>query len=384
MRIFLVLHPSANMAVPGSMTWYRNLYEPLLDLGHDVFFFRLDQFVRDNQLHFRTPSYRDRLSVELVKSFRNEHSKKPFDIFFAYLTSLDITPECLESIRQMKVPMLNFSCNNTHQFHLVEPIARYFSFNLHSEKYAAQKFDQAGAPKYWFQMAANPKYYKPLGLELKYNVAFVGMNYAKRAGYINHLLSSGINVNCFGGGWVKPKGVSRIKKNAKEYLKLLQLLFLSSQDKRLENASYIRDSELIKNMRSKYSDNFFLPVTDNQMIEIFNQSKINLGFLEVYCQDNNASSGVQQHLHLREFEVPMSGGLYFTNYSDELAEFFEPDREVVTFRNEYELLDKIHFYLNHSREADKIKEAGYKRALNDHTFQKRLKSMFRELKLSNV
>ena len=40
MRIFLVLHPSGNNAVPGSMTWYRNLYEPLLDLGHDVYLMR--------------------------------------------------------------------------------------------------------------------------------------------------------------------------------------------------------------------------------------------------------------------------------------------------------------------------------------------------------
>jgi spore maturation protein CgeB len=107
-RIFLVLNPSGNSTVPGSMTWYRNIYEPLLDLGHEVFFFRLDLFVNQEKLNFRTASYRTKLSEELSKSFRHEHNKKPFDLFFSYLTTLDITQESLEKIRQAGVPMINF------------------------------------------------------------------------------------------------------------------------------------------------------------------------------------------------------------------------------------------------------------------------------------
>jgi spore maturation protein CgeB len=231
-------------------------------------------------------------------------------------------------------------------------------------------------------MAANPKYYKPLGLDSEYDVSFVGMNYAKRAAYMYHLLASGINVNCFGGGWVKPKGFQGIKKETRNYLRILQLITGRSPQKRFEIASIIKDYELSKNLRANYSEHLFLPVNDDEMVQIFNKSKINLGFLEVYTRGLDGSFLVQQHLHLREFEVPMSGGLYFTNYSDELTEFFEPGREVVVFRNDHELLDKVRFYLNNSGEAEKIREAGYKRAINDHTYQARLKSVFSNLKLS--
>lgn len=77
-----------------------------------------------------------------------------------------------------------------------------------------------------------------------------------------------------------------------------------------------------------------------------------------------------------EFEVLMSGGLYFTNYSDELAEFYEPDKEVVIFRNEHELLDKVKYYLKYPDNAEKVRKAGYERAINCNTYQKRFKDLF--------
>ena len=119
------------------------------------------------------------------------------------------------------------------------------------------------------------------------------------------------------------------------------------------------------------------------MIKLYSESKINLGFLEVFSSDNNLSSHTTQHLHLREFEIPMSGGLYITNYSDELAEHYEPDKEVLVFRNENELIDKIKYYLKNKKEAEKIRNAGLQRALNCHTYQKRFTDLFKKIGIYN-
>ena len=43
MRIFQVLEGSTNSAVPGSQTWYRNLYEPLVEMGHEVVLFSAEE-----------------------------------------------------------------------------------------------------------------------------------------------------------------------------------------------------------------------------------------------------------------------------------------------------------------------------------------------------
>jgi spore maturation protein CgeB len=117
------------------------------------------------------------------------------------------------------------------------------------------------------------------------------------------------------------------------------------------------------------------------MLRLYSASQVVLGFLEVY-DDVDTSKSLMQHLHLREFEAPMAGALYLTNYSDELAEHYEPDREVVTFRNRYELLEKVEYYLAHPAEADRVRQAGRARALRDHTWERRFASLFRELGLA--
>ena len=48
---------------------------------------------------------------------------------------------------------------------------------------------------------------------------------------------------------------------------------------------------------------------------------------------------------------------------------------MIFFRQD-ELLPKIHYFLSHDREREAIKSAGYKRALTDHTFQKRFEDIF--------
>ena len=67
----------------------------------------------------------------------------------------------------------------------------------------------------------------------------------------------------------------------------------------------------------------------------------------------------------------MSGALYITGFSDELCEAYEPDKEVVIYRNEHELIDKVRFYLSHPEEAEQVRKAGLRRAMSHHTYHHR-------------
>lgn len=77
----------------------------------------------------------------------------------------------------------------------------------------------------------------------------------------------------------------------------------------------------------------------------------------------------------------MSGNLYITNYFEELFEFYEPDKEIVVFKNKAELLDKVNFFLQNNDVAGNIRKAGRMRALRDHTYQNRFKILFQRLKI---
>jgi spore maturation protein CgeB len=342
----------------------------------------MDEIAKKHNIPFRGIKFKEEYSIELISTFRKENTLKHFDLFFSYLTDRDVEEGALQSIKSMGVPMANFSCNNTHQFYLIKKISPFFDYNLHSEKDTDIKLRAIGANPVWFPMAANPNYYFPVKENFKYDVSFLGSAYAKRTFYVNHLVQNGINIDCFGPNWLINKPYRRLKKIKKEAERIkwfLETLFSLSISKRSSLSSRIYHYDLLVNLRKINAARFHYPVSDTEMVSIFNTSRINLGFLEVYS--DKSQQIVQQHLHLREFEVPMCRGLYATNYSDELAEFYESDKEVVMFHNEHELLDKVKFLLQHPNDAEKIRHAGYLRASGCHTYQKRFTDLFDKLNL---
>jgi spore maturation protein CgeB len=386
MRIFLALHPSANLSVPGSTIWLRNLYEPLIDLGHDVYLLRMDEIAKKFGVPFRGKKFCEVFSMELWNIYRSEHNKKPFDLFLSYLTDSDIEANVIKSIKSFGIPMANFSCNNTHQFHLIKKISPFFDFNLHSEKFAEDKFKAINASHVWFPMAANPKYYFPVQSPFLYDVTFIGSAYAKRIYYIWCLLEQNIDITCFGPNWQINKPNQTLKwgyKEIKRILDLVHAVFTDNPEKRYGLSTRISYYDLQVLIRSKFNKNLNYPVADDEMVKLFNQSKINLGFLEVYSKNNDTGGLLTHHLHLREFEVPMSGGLYMTSYSEELSEFYVPDKEILVFHNEFELTEKSKYYLLNATEAGQIRRKGYERSIGCHTYQKRFKDLFLKLGFKN-
>ena len=162
LRIFQALESASNAAVPGSKMWYRNLHEPLVELGHDVLLFPAEDGRRAMQR--QDPEGRARFSQKLVDTFRREHRRKPFHLFFGYLMDGMVDPGAIDEVRKAGVLACNFSCNNTHQFYLVDELSPHFDYNLHSEKDARTKFLAIGARPLWWPMASNPKYFRPYDL----------------------------------------------------------------------------------------------------------------------------------------------------------------------------------------------------------------------------
>ena len=113
------------------------------------------------------------------------------------------------------------------------------------------------------------------------------------------------------------------------------------------------------------------------LIRMFSQSRISLGFATA----GDSHLGVRRltHLRLREFEAPMSGALYLTEDQPELAEYFVPGAEVLTYTDHEDLLDKVRYFLGHQEQAERIRRAGLQRARRDHTWQHRFTQLFAEL-----
>lgn len=81
----------------------------------------------------------------------------------------------------------------------------------------------------------------------------------------------------------------------------------------------------------------------------------------------------------RAFWVTGVGTFYMMRYKQGLEEFFEPDREIVVFHDEDEMVEKVRYYLAHDDEREAIAEAGQRRTLGEYTSQHLFRGLFQGL-----
>ncbi len=389
MRIFQVIENYANLSLRENRTWLRNLHEPLIEMGHEVTLVTADEGRLAMQT--RDSALRSAFSEKLLNQFRAGMKNGPYDFAFFYLMDGMCEPGVLEEIRKTGTPTANFSCNNVHQFYLVEPIIDCFDFNLYSEKAAGEKFSGRRSKAIWWPMASNPRYFHPVKTKFRHDVSFVGACYAGRLEEAHQLLLHGLPLKVFGPGWIPgepapvppPHRSSLLGDLTRVIKRRLRPPVEGSRPSLQENAR--RKMQEASMALSRYSLELFpgaynKPLADSKMIEMYSASRINLGFLEVFDGHDPVRRRLW-HMHLRDFEVPLCGGLYCTDYSDEMAEMFEPDKEVITCRGLQERIEKLRYYLGHPGQAKAIRQAGYRRALRDHTYQKRFRNLFRKIGL---
>ena len=99
---------------------------------------------------------------------------------------------------------------------------------------------------------------------------------------------------------------------------------------------------------------------------IYAGTKINL---------NIALKGIKGGTTQRIMDIMGAGGFVLTNYCEETAELFEEDKEIVMFRTPEELIQKVDYYLEHEEEREQIARAGHEKAMNDYTYEKKIKRL---------
>lgn len=81
----------------------------------------------------------------------------------------------------------------------------------------------------------------------------------------------------------------------------------------------------------------------------------------------------------RCFEIPAAGAFLFCPYTDDLAEMFEEDKEIVFYRDKQDFVDKVRYYLIHEEERKRVAQAGRERVLRDgHEAGDRIEQIIRD------
>ena len=278
--------------------------------------------------------WRSQIKKQMNHALKNKidawMSEAKADMIFMYVSGELVEPDILASLRHYHVPMVNLALNDKEHFVSkirfgrsfgARDICRHFDLCWTSTEDALEKYRVEGAWPIYLPEGANPDIHKPYDTEKTIDVSFVGQCYGNRKAVIDELAKRGITVETYGFGW--PGG----------------------------------------------------PLNVDDMIKLYSKSKINLGF-----------GGVEGHpgtfcLKGRDFEIPMSGGLYLTENHPELANAFQPGKEILSYSGLDDLENKIRYYLDHPDEAEAIRKRGHERAISEHTWEARFDKILRILNI---
>jgi len=109
---------------------------------------------------------------------------------------------------------------------------------------------------------------------------------------------------------------------------------LGGSYRNLKQFSYRRKSQKLTELLGPAARGFAEDITTT-----FARYEVNLNFSNVWA-DGRPGSKLIPHVRLRDFEAPMCGTCYLTGYTDEIAEFYELEQEILTYRNAEELVHK--------------------------------------------
>jgi len=375
-RVFLAIPGSPNPALASSL-WRANLHDPLVAMTHDVVLFEdgVQPLFDLDPDAAATDAPRAAFTAKLVDAIDAAHRARPLDLILTYLSSSHVEPAAIARLRARVAPVVNFFCNNVHQFHLVRAVAPAFTISLVPEREAMDDYRAAGASPLYWPMAANPERYRPLDLTPDFGATFAGQRYGERTTCVLALCEAGIDAHAFGPGWdpaagrgarsVTPGGFAALAKLAGDTLRG-RLPWRAFEDR----AAWQR-------LQSAHPGALHGPVNDDAYVALFSRSRINLGFLVL--GDTHRTLHPMRQVRLREFEAPMAGGFYLTGWIPEIEDLYVVGREIECYRSREELVDKCRYYLAHDAEREKIRQAGHARARRDHTWTRRFEALFAAL-----
>lgn len=270
--------------------------------------------------------YYSDLNKRLRTEFDKFYSKKENILIFFYASDFSIASETVEYLKRENTFTVSFCWDDLLYFKGkvknqpvgISKLSKVVDVNLTLSPEAIPRYNfNQSACFFWgsFNANLNPQTMPmpiPDKQENEFYVLFIGSKYGWREGFINKLKKAGIKVICYGRGW---------------------------------------NNDQLSNLEVK--------------VKIM-KAPLTLGFSNVgYTKNITTIKG-------RDFEVPLWGGLYLTQYSRGLMYYYESGKEILTYKSVEDCIRKINYIKTNPIIAIKIRKAGYERALNFSGWESRL------------
>ncbi len=304
---------------------YQNWYLPLKKVCKEIISFdtRWNYFVYGKE--------------KMNKMFLDFIEKEKPNYIFMWVNCGQFSLDTMLKIREVspKTQVLLFFGDDDTQF---ENFSRYFmlfvDYGLIFQKKYISHYHKDGIENVFPIIGVNTNHFKPLNVKKKYDVTFIGAPKGKSSGrykLIKFLKENKVNIKLFGWNWEK-------------YPELKEI--------------------------------YGGPLESNKMVEILNQSKINLNFSKDH-------KGALLQINGKFFEGGACKTFVLTEYCKDYLELFKEGKEIVMFKDKEELLRKIKYYLKNEKQREKITKTAYEKIIKNFGVDADLKKIFKEIHAKN-
>jgi spore maturation protein CgeB len=256
------------------------------------------------------------LLVKVVKEYKPKY-------LFAQKAE-NIYPETIETIKKIGIITIVFYNDLMNQWDVISKIAPAYDFFFNQCHVVLRRLWYELGLKNCFYLAhsAEPLPESKLVKDKKYNISFIGTYnkkvYPNRDKYLAAIADLGLNI------WGTENWAETSLKN------------------------YFHGRSF-----------------GDQRLGIYAASKI---VIDINWEDFPAEG-----LSDRPFEVAGCGALFMTDgIREDIKRVYREGQEVVLFKDDNDLRGKVQYYLTHNDDREKIALAGYKRTMEDHTYDNRV------------
>jgi spore maturation protein CgeB len=227
--------------------------------------------------------------------------------------------------------------------------AKITKYLLYFDGYDFQKLKAESIPSLRVDLAYDPRWYFPLKYrESLYDLNFVGTLYPNRLSFLEelckNLLKYQLKIRLYG-SYIERTRPLNIYKFSKTYPHVYMNI------KHKKHAKHIEINELN------------------------NKSKIAINVLHSQSKDS---------LNMRAFESCGSGCFQLIHRNSALDRCFQSGKELDSFENLEEAIDKVNFYVKNDIKRESIAQAGYIKAQSCHTIIQRIQQIMHHLEKEGV
>lgn len=311
--------------------------------------------------------------------------EKRVDLFFSNVCYEKVLfPSTLKFIQSLGIPSLSLRCDNLVIPFNDKKLAPLFDLVWLTSRETKGLYDKWGVKSFFAPYAANPFVFNcDTEGTVARRVCFIGTPYGSRSIMINQLTKSDISVDAY---YKSKEDTTCSNQNdieilesriiAPSRLSVLFHRFLFPEGRKIMKGMVMNKMmghQTIINNNNLSSRQTVLPEEQGNLY-----SRYALSLASTSTNHTDVLKDPLKIINLRNFEIPMSGGIEICKYNPELAEYFEDGKEIVFYNDNDDLVDKARYYLQRSTDAElnAIKVAARKRAEAEHTWWNRFTIAF--------